>query len=264
MSKELKLGEIARLVGGRLVGDPALCVKGAAIIRDATSDDITLADRATLFDELSASSAAAVIVPDGLQPSGIAYIQVRDVRAAFAELVMLFRPHTLREAQGISPFARIESSTVLGENVNIHAGATVGADVVIGDGSTIHAGAVILAGCRIGRNVTIFPNAVLYENTIVGDRCRVHAGAVIGAFGFGYETKDGQHLLSAQLGYVEIGDDVDIGACTTIDRGTYGATIVGSGTKIDNQVMIGHNCRIGKGNIICSQVGIAGSCTTGD
>jgi len=105
---------------------------------------------------------------------------------------------------------------------------------------------------------------VLYENTRVGARVIIHAGAVLGAYGFGYATKGGRHLLSPQLGYVELEADVEIGAGTTVDRGTYGATLIGEGTKIDNQVMIAHNCRIGRHNMICSQVGIAGSCTTGD
>jgi UDP-3-O-[3-hydroxymyristoyl] glucosamine N-acyltransferase len=104
----------------------------------------------------------------------------------------------------------------------------------------------------------------LYEDTIVGDRCIIHAGAVIGAYGFGYLTEHGRHRLSAQLGHVEMESDVEIGACTTIDRGTYGPTAIGAGTKIDNLVQIAHNCRIGRHNLLCSHVGIAGSCTTGD
>jgi UDP-3-O-[3-hydroxymyristoyl] glucosamine N-acyltransferase len=105
---------------------------------------------------------------------------------------------------------------------------------------------------------------VLYENTVVGSRSILHSGAVIGAYGFGYKLVDGRYQVSAQLGNVELGADVEIGACTTIDRGVYGPTVIGEGTKIDNQVMIAHNCRIGRHNIICSQVGIAGSTTTGD
>jgi UDP-3-O-[3-hydroxymyristoyl] glucosamine N-acyltransferase len=122
----------------------------------------------------------------------------------------------------------------------------------------------IASGCRLGENVTVFANAVLYENTVVGNRVLIHAGAVIGCYGFGYVTREGRHALSAQLGAVTIGDDVEIGAGTTVDRGTYGNTSIGCGTKIDNQVHIGHNCRIGRHNLLCAQVGIAGSCTTGD
>jgi UDP-3-O-[3-hydroxymyristoyl] glucosamine N-acyltransferase len=140
----------------------------------------------------------------------------------------------------------------------------IGDDVQIGPGSVIHSGVRILAGCRLGAGVVLFPNVVLYEHTVIGDRTTIHAGAVIGAYGFGYTTVNGQHRRSAQLGYVEIGADVEIGAGSTIDRGTYGATVIGDGTKLDNQVMIAHNCRIGRHNILCSQVGIAGSTTTGD
>jgi UDP-3-O-[3-hydroxymyristoyl] glucosamine N-acyltransferase len=112
--------------------------------------------------------------------------------------------------------------------------------------------------------VTIGPGAVLYENTVIGDRSIVHANVVLGCNGFGYSQVGGRHVLSAQLGNVQIGNDVEIGAGTTIDRGTYGATLIGDGTKIDNLVQIAHNCRIGRHNLICSQVGIAGSTSTGD
>jgi UDP-3-O-[3-hydroxymyristoyl] glucosamine N-acyltransferase len=122
----------------------------------------------------------------------------------------------------------------------------------------------IMPDCVIGTGVTLYPNVVLYENTKIGDRVIIHAGAIIGGFGFGYRQVDGRHQLSAQLGNVEIAADVEIGAGTTIDRGTYGPTVIGEGTKIDNLVMIAHNCRIGRHNLICSQVGIAGSSTTGD
>jgi UDP-3-O-[3-hydroxymyristoyl] glucosamine N-acyltransferase len=121
-----------------------------------------------------------------------------------------------------------------------------------------------MAGCSIGDEVTIMPGAVLYEQTRIGNRAIIHANAVLGAYGFGYRTVDGRHRLAPQLGRVEIGADVEIGASTTIDRGTYDATVVGEGTKIDNLVMVAHNCRLGKHNMICSQVGIAGSTSTGD
>ena len=121
-----------------------------------------------------------------------------------------------------------------------------------------------MAGSQIGQDVTIFPNAVLYENTIVGPRCVIHANAVLGAYGFGYGFADGRHVLSAQLGNVVLEADVEIGAGSTIDRGTYGPTTIGEGTKIDDLVMVAHNCRIGRHNMLCSQVGIAGSTTTGD
>jgi UDP-3-O-[3-hydroxymyristoyl] glucosamine N-acyltransferase len=140
----------------------------------------------------------------------------------------------------------------------------VGEGSVIGDNTTVHAGVVIGRWCRLGEQVTIHPHAILYDDTIVGNRVTIHANAVIGADGFGYRTHEGRHVKVPQLGWVELQDDVEIGACTTIDRGTFGPTRIGAGTKIDNLVMIGHNCQIGKHNLLCSQVGIAGSSTTGD
>lgn len=261
---DVTLRELAELIGGRLTGDGELKIVGAATLRDAIPGEITLADKAKLAPMLAASAASAVVVPEEFQPTGVPSITVADVHGSFARIVRHFRPARPGSGPEISPHACVSSSARLGANVAIHAGATVADDVEIGDGCVIHSGVRVLAGCRLGRNVVLFPNVVLYEDTRIGDRSLIHAGSVIGAYGFGYETVQGRHKLSAQLGYVEIGADVEIGACSTVDRGTYGPTTIGDGTKIDNQVMIAHNCRIGRHNLLCSHVGIAGSCTTGD
>ena len=136
--------------------------------------------------------------------------------------------------------------------------------VQIGSGSVIFPNTTVMENVCIGKNVTVYPNVTIYENTIIGDRSTIHAGAVLGAFGFGYKSGDDGHVLSAQLGNVVLGEDVEIGANTTIDRGTYDSTTIGNGSKLDNLVMIGHNCAIGDHNLLCSQVGIAGSSQTGD
>jgi UDP-3-O-[3-hydroxymyristoyl] glucosamine N-acyltransferase len=125
-------------------------------------------------------------------------------------------------------------------------------------------GVVVMPNCRIGEDCVVHAGVTLYEYTRIDERVVIHAGTVIGANGFGYRLESGRHIPTAQLGYVHIESDVEIGAAVTIDRGTFGATRIGEGTKIDNQVMIGHNCQIGKHNLLCSQVGIAGSCRTGD
>ena len=137
-------------------------------------------------------------------------------------------------------------------------------DASIGDNCSIGHGVVIGAGCRIGNNVTIHPNSVLYDDVIVGNDVTIHATCVIGADGFGYRLVDGRHEHLPHYGTVRICDDVEIGAGTTIDRAKVGETVIGSGTRIDNQVMIGHNCVIGRNNLLVSQVGCAGSVTTGD
>ncbi len=189
---------------------------------------------------------------------------MKDVQAAFAKIVAYFRPPRTQVSIGVSPQAIVARTARLGKKVNVHPGVTIGDDCTIGDETTILPGAQILPGCTLGANVLIGPGVVLYETTVVGDRSIIHGGAVIGAHGFGYSQVGGKHIPAAQLGYVRIGCDVEIGASTTIDRGTYGATIIGEGTKIDNLVQIAHNCQIGKHNLICSQVGIAGSTSTGD
>jgi UDP-3-O-[3-hydroxymyristoyl] glucosamine N-acyltransferase len=260
------LGALARLVGGEVVGDPAIEISGAATLLDATAGEITLVDKNEKADRLAAASARAAVVPRGfpLEALTMPAIVADDVHQAFTTIVSHFRPARTRTRIGIHPAATVSPSAMLGADVDVHPGATIGDDVVVGAGSTIHCGARIMAGCKLGALVTVYPNAVLYENTLVGDRTIIHAQVVLGCHGFGYRFFEGSHQPAAQLGHVEIGADCEIGAASTIDRGTYGPTLIGEGTKIDNLVMIAHNCRIGRHNMICSQVGIAGSTTTGD
>jgi UDP-3-O-[3-hydroxymyristoyl] glucosamine N-acyltransferase len=239
-------------------------IHAAAPLETAQPAEISFLDSADKAHRLARSRAGAVISPAGFTPDRCPAIHVADVHAAFAEVVNYFHPPREQSRRRVSVQAILSWTAKLGDDVRIEPGAIVGDDVVVGDRVTIHSGARIMAGCRIGDDVTIFPNAVLYEDSIVGARSIIHSGAVIGAYGFGYKFADGRHQLSHQLGHVEIGADVEIGANSTIDRGTYSATVIGDGTKIDNLVMIAHNCRIGRHNMICSQVGIAGSTTTGD
>jgi UDP-3-O-[3-hydroxymyristoyl] glucosamine N-acyltransferase len=258
------LGELAALVEGRLLGDENIVVHGAASLRDAEPGQITLIDGDGKNHLLLQCKAAAVIAPKNYSNLDFPAILVDDVHRAFAIVVLHFHPRRRAGRIGISPLAVISPRAKIGENVDIHPFATIGDDVVIADGSTIHSGVHVMSGSQIGEDVTIFPNAVLYEDTIVGPRCVIHASAVLGAYGFGYGFADGRHVLSSQLGNVILGADVEIGAGSTIDRGTYGPTVIGEGTKIDDLVMVAHNCRIGRHNMLCSQVGIAGSTTTGD
>lgn len=154
--------------------------------------------------------------------------------------------------------ATIDPRADIAQNVFIAQGVSIGAR------SIIHAGVTILSNVQIGEDVEIFPNTVIYQNCIVGNRVRLHSGVVIGADGFGYEFADGAHHKIWHLGNVVLHDDVEIGSLTTIDRGTFSSTVIGAGTKIDNQVQIGHNCRVGRGVIICGQSGLSGSAVVGD
>ena len=262
---QLTLKEAADLVGGIARGSDQLVIRGAGTLSSARSGEITFVESQKVLSRLSHSFADAVLVPSlDLAPDDRAYIQVDNVREAFATLVEHFHPPRVLARIGISPRAVISESAKVGNDVDVHAGAVVQNEVEIGDGCTIHANVTIMDGCRIAENVIIYPGVVLYPGTIVGPRCILHANCVLGSYGFGYDTVDGQHHLGAQLGYVELEADVELGAATTVDRGSYGATTVGAGTKVDNNVQIAHNCRIGRHNILCSQVGIAGSSSTGD
>jgi UDP-3-O-[3-hydroxymyristoyl] glucosamine N-acyltransferase len=259
----MTLKEIAVQIGGLLMGDPDIQVWGVETIEGAQPGDLTFAVDQKNCNKLAGSGASAALVSMGISDCPIPCVACDDVQQAFTQMARLLKPALQRPVIGISERAVVSTTARIAANVSIYPGAYVGSGTEIGEGSTIYPGVCILENCVIGRDVTIFPNAVLYENTKVGDRTRIHANAVIGAEGFGYESGPAGHCRKVQLGNVEIGEDVDIGACTTIDRGTFGTTRIGTGSKLDNQVMIGHNCQIGQHNLLCSQVGIAGSCQTG-
>jgi UDP-3-O-[3-hydroxymyristoyl] glucosamine N-acyltransferase len=199
-------------------------------------------------------------------PSGreVTVLEVADPFTAFATIAGHLHPPLPREVPGIDPRANVDAAARLGADCAVGPFASIGAGTTLGARCRLHPGATVGRNCRLGDDVELHPHAVIYDGCVLGNRVIVHANAVIGADGFGYRPTDGRHVKLPQFGNVEIADDVEIGAGTTIDRATYGSTTVGPGTKIDNLVQIGHNCRIGRHNLIVSQVGIAGSCTTGD
>jgi UDP-3-O-[3-hydroxymyristoyl] glucosamine N-acyltransferase len=261
------LGQIAEWVSGRLVGDPDTPISGAAPIDQAGPHQITFALEQSIADAALTASRfppAAFIIPTSVRINTVPTIEVEDPESAFAAVLARFRPPVERSWHGIADGAYVSPTAIVDRTATIYPGAFVGDQSRIGAGTVVFPNATILERCVIGRDVRIFPNAVLYEDSVVGDQSIIHAGAVVGAFGFGYRTRQGRHELSAQLGNTVIGCKVDLGANTTVDRGTYGSTVVGDGSKIDNLVMVAHNCRIGVHSVICSQVGIAGSCHIGD
>lgn len=256
----IQLAEIAAMVNGQLIGDAELVCQGANPPAEATRSEITMIDNPRQVSSIARSHALAVITGQQMELGGRTQIVVDNPHQAFSAVVAHFRPpiERVQLADGVHPSAQIAESAL------IHPRVIVGAGTKIGARTRIMPGAVIMPRCQIGDDCVIYANATLYEYTQVGDRVTIHAGAVLGAHGFGYRQENGRHVLTPQLGYVAIESDVEIGAGTTIDRGTYGATRIGEGTKIDDQVMIGHNCQIGRHNLLCSQVGIAGSSRTGD
>lgn len=258
------LQELAELVGGKLIGEPSTEIHQALPIQDCNGSSITLIDSKKNLERFESSAAAAAVVTEVLETSR-PQIQVSDLHEAFRTIVLHFRPPCVTLAhQIISSEARIAASAKLGVNTTVGPGAEIGDEVTIGPNCVIHPGVHIMAQCEIGDDCEIYPGCVLYPQTRIHDRVILHSQVVLGSDGFGYSQKDGKHIKSSQLGWVEIHDDVEIGANSCVDRGAYGPTVIGEGTKLDNLVQIGHNCHIGKHNLLCAQVGIAGSTSTGD
>ncbi len=268
-----QLSQLAEIVNGTLCGEHDPQITDAKTIVRASNTDVTFVNDASNFESFLNSLSPAAFVSGNvlselqqksLPPHSKTLVKVESAEAAFAQIVKQFRNATQRTRMGISHAANVSPSAEIAEDVDVYPGAFIGDRVKVGSGTTIFPGVCILENCQIGSNVRIYPNAVLYENTRIGDDSVIHAGAILGAFGFGYKSSGDGHKLSAQLGNVEIGVAVEIGANTTVDRGTFDSTTIGDGSKLDNLVMVAHNCEIGKHNLLCSQVGIAGSCTTGD
>jgi UDP-3-O-[3-hydroxymyristoyl] glucosamine N-acyltransferase len=256
--------QLAALVQGMVVGDGDLVINAARPVGEAQAGDITFLEDDKHAGLLQGCHASAAVVPRHLPITGLTLIQVRDPLGAFATLVRHLHGRPEPAPHGIDPLAAVHPTAKVGKDASIFPCAVIGEGAVLGERCCIHSGAVVGRHCRLGDEVTLYPNAVLYEGTVLGNRVIIHANAVVGADGFGYRFVDGRHVKVPQLGHVEIGDDVEIGACTTIDRGTFQATRIGAGTKMDNLIQVGHNCQIGQHNLFVSQMGIAGSSTTGD
>lgn len=261
---EFTLGELAELAEGTLDGDSAMVVHGAKSLYAAGPGEIAFLDHARRVKVLEESLAGAFLVPADTPPIGRPSIRVADPFPAFIRIAQKYQPEPPPRFSGVDSRAAVDDTAKLGPGVVVHPFAVIGYMAEIGAGTEIRAGAVIGSRCRIGAQCVIHPHAVLYDNCVLKDRVVVHAGAILGADGFGYKTGQAGHAKVPQLGNVEIAEDCELGACTTIDRGTFGPTQIGLGTKIDNLVQVGHNCRIGKHNLLVSQTGIAGSCRTGD
>ncbi|HWQ92952.1 MAG TPA: UDP-3-O-(3-hydroxymyristoyl)glucosamine N-acyltransferase [Clostridia bacterium] len=255
--------EIAKHLGGEVVGDSALIIKGFAPADRAHPGDLTFAENENYFQRAEQSAASAVIVDGAFSSERKVLIRVPNARIAFAKVLPLFFPEATFPPQ-IHPSAVVAASAQIDPSAHIGPCCVVGEKVRIGPGCVLQGGNHLGANCQLGENVNLFPNVTLYPGTEIGNRVRIHSGAVIGADGFGYVFDAGAHCKVPQIGNVIIRDDVEIGANTTIDRGALGPTIIGRGTKIDNLVQIAHNVTIGEHCLVVSQVGIAGSTRLGN
>lgn len=254
-------GDIAARLGGALIGDPAAPIHGAGTLQDGQPGEIGFLSEPHYRKYLADTALTAVLLAEPCPESRATQIIVADVKRAWRELAASFAPQLPPPA--ISPQAHIDPTATIGTNVAIGAGAVIGAGADIGDGCRIEPLAYIAPGVRIGADSHIGAGARLLEGTTTGARVQILANAVIGERGFGNNFENGRWLPVAQLGGVRIGDDVEIGACTTIDRGAVRDTIIGNGVKLDNHIQIGHNVVIGDHTVIAGSAVIAGSVTFG-
>jgi UDP-3-O-[3-hydroxymyristoyl] glucosamine N-acyltransferase len=259
------LQELASMSGGELVGDPKLKITGAASLAEATSGEISFFGNRKYIGLLRRTRASAVFVPtDFEEPLAAAQVRVSDPTKAFEQVMLKFAPKPITFAPGIHPSAIVGSNVRLGERVSIQPQAVIEDGSEIGDDTIIGAGSYIGHETTIGATCLIYPLVTIRERSRIGSRVIIHSGAVIGADGFGFEMVDGRHQKIQQLGIVQIDDDVEIGANTTVDRARFGRTWIQQGVKIDNLVQIAHNVIIGKNSVIVAQTGISGSTRVGE
>lgn len=257
------LGEIAVLVAGELVGDPGLPIVRIEPPEEACGGAVAVLTGRKALGAIETCRASALVVPNGTEAPGRNLVRVAEPRRALLSLLEHFAPCESRRT-GVDPRAHVDAEAEIGEGAWVGPGAVVEAGARLGARVRVHPLAVVGEGARVGDDSVLFPGAVLYPGVRVGRRVRLHAGCVIGSDGFGYERDASgvQHKIP-QIGTVEVADDVEIGACACVDRATLGATRIGTGTKIDNLVQVGHNTEIGEHCCVIGQAGLAGSVKVG-
>ena len=259
----LTLGEIVRRLGGEIAGDDSVAVSGVATLDEAGPGEIAFLANPRYRAKLASTRAGAVIVgPRDRDATAVARIVSGNPYAYYARTVALFHP-VEAVVPGTHPSAAIDAAAQVAPSAQIGPFVVVAAGARVGERARIGAGSVVGEGASIGDDTILYPRVTIYHGCVVGARCILHSGAVIGADGFGMAPDEGRWVKIPQVGRAVLGDDVEIGANTTIDRGALGDTVIGEGVKIDNQVQIAHNCRIGAHTVIAGCTGIAGSVVIG-
>ena len=259
------LEQLAKLSGGEAVGDPRLNIAGAASLSEAIPGEISFFTNRKYIGLLRKTRASAIFVPSDFAESiNAAQIRVSNPTKAFEEVLLKFAPKRITFKPGIHSSAIVDPSVQLGGRVSIQPLAVIEPGTKIGDDTIIGAGSYVGHETVIGSACHIYPNVTIRERTRIGSRVIIHSGAIIGADGFGFEMVEGRQQKIQQLGIVQIDDDVEIGANTTVDRARFGRTWIQQGVKIDNLVQIAHNVVIGKNSVIVAQTGISGSTRVGE
>ncbi|MCK4536068.1 MAG: UDP-3-O-(3-hydroxymyristoyl)glucosamine N-acyltransferase [Desulfuromonadales bacterium] len=262
--RSASLGELAELVGGRVSGDSSIIICGVASLDSAGSGEITFLSNPKLRSLLPQSEAAAIVVTPKLAENvDKPLLLVGNPYLAFAKLLTFFRVPAFK-AEGISSGADVHPDAEIADNVTICSGCVVGAGARVAQGTILHPNVVIYPGANVGQDCVLHAGAIVREDCHLGERVILQPAAVVGSDGFGFAPDGEAYFKIPQVGRVIVEDDVEIGASSTIDRGTLGDTRIGRGTKIDNLVQVAHNVQIGENCILVSQVAIAGSTRIGD
>lgn len=261
---DLSVNEIARLVGGTVVGDGDSRIHGLNSLQHARPGDIAFYTGGRYAGQFAQTRASAVLVAEDVSQGPAALIQVANPYAAFTQLLYKYEAETLRHPTGVHPAAFVDPTAELAEGAAIGPHATVDAGARIGARTVVYSGVYVGRDAIVGDDCVLYPNAVIRERCVVGRRCILHPNVSIGGDGFGFVPMDGRRAKIPQVGNVVLGDDVEIGANTSIDRATAGSTRIGTGTKIDSQVHVGHNAHIGEHCAISGCCAIAGSATIGN
>ncbi|MGA2265504.1 MAG: UDP-3-O-(3-hydroxymyristoyl)glucosamine N-acyltransferase [Phycisphaerae bacterium] len=264
-NRTLTVQAIAALVGGRVEGDGSVSIRDIASLETAGAGDLTFATDAKYAARLTGSKAsAAIVAADAAVSAAMPLIRVDHVQAAVAKLLDHWAPPEDNPPQGIHPSALVAVGAQVADTAAVGPGVTIGRGAKIGSGSVLRAGVFVGETAVVGRDCLLAEGAVLGARCVLGDRVIIGPNSVIGWDGFGYYFADGTHHKIPHIGHVEIGDDVEIGACACVDRAKFGVTRIGAGTKIDNLVQIAHNVQIGRHCILAALVGVAGSARLGD
>ncbi|MGZ8194308.1 MAG: UDP-3-O-(3-hydroxymyristoyl)glucosamine N-acyltransferase [Methylosarcina sp.] len=264
----ITIKELADLCGARIEGgDSSTAIRSAADITSAGPNQVTQLTNNRYVPYLKETTASACFIAEGFavnaKPENLALLVCPDPEISFIKAVKLLHPDRVY-GQHIAPQAVLEENVKLGSDLYIGPFAVIGENSSIGDNSKVLAGSYVGRNVRIGKNCQLYPYVVIYDDVQIGDNVVIHSGAIIGADGFGYKFRNHAHIKVPQVGNVVIEDNVEIGANTCIDRGALGSTTIGTGSKIDNLVQIGHNNKVGKHVIMCGQTGVSGSCNIED
>ena len=259
--------EIAAMVQGRLVGSCSHALHGVASLAESTEADVAFLGNDKYREQVPNSRAGVVLVPENYTvepPAGRAWVVCPDPSDAFTKVVMAFTPPPIEYKPGVHPRAVIDDSVVIPTSCHIGANVVIEAGASIGEGTVILPNVYVGQDAHVGANCLIYPNVTIRERCILGNRVILHAGVVIGADGFGYKSSAAGHEKIPQVGIVQLDDDVEVGANSTIDRARFGRTWIQAGTKIDNLVQVAHNVEVGRGCILVAQSGVAGSTHLGN